>query len=634
MPVPLLGWIGASVAGAFVGGSASAAFQYVVGSVVNPFELLKAQEEMAARPANLPSWGEALGARLRGLISPETFFQAVKSVGAWGPSDEPWRLELWRGVQAAARTVPGVSDIIAMYLKGVITYEEYCKKMKRAGANVKDWSEAVRTANGVPTLYEAQALFYRGLISELQFKELVRRNGFADPRLVDLFEKFGRPLPPPTDTIRYAVREAFDEEAAKPSGLDLDAEFPEAFGDVCEALGLRDAVYKLNDGTQREIDIAKMEWRAHWQLPSAGQMYTFLHLFRPNRIGRYQRTLPPPLGDKLKAFTAADLDRGLKANDYAPTWRPLLAAASFLPMRRVDSARLFNARIWSKSDLTEAFLDGGLVVDDAKALADWSEQQRDYGPFLSAAKQSGTVALQGYAEGTLTKAQTAIVLKRGYLLNPEEAQKFNEKLPPAQAAEALADPRVNLRIMTVDQQLTNKAARIGVGTVQARVYGGMATLAEAERELSSIGLTKERVTHWTNIWRVKLSGPRRTFALRELQRLYREGAISAGELIRRAGVLGYGAADLEVLARSAAIFQAEKNAKMEEQERRRQKAAQREQEQQAEKERKAVAWKSSPNQLGEWFKTREISEAVYRRLLQLDNFKADEIDLLVQDNAP
>lgn len=97
-------------------------------------------------------------------------------------------------------------------------------------------------------------------------------------------------LPSVTDLVHMAVREVFDP--GQRAALDLDAEFPAAFAERADALGV-------------SPELAADYWADHWQLPSAEQMAQM----------RFRGELD-----------AGAFSRGLRALDYAPTWRAKLEA--------------------------------------------------------------------------------------------------------------------------------------------------------------------------------------------------------------------------------------------------------------------------------------------------------------------
>jgi hypothetical protein len=78
---------------------------------------------------------------------------------------------------------------------------------------------------------------------------------------VDLRERYFD-VPPPSDLILMAVREAFDDQVAGEFGL--DANFPAPFATYGRQIGI-------------DEQWAKRYWRSHWNLPSTEQGFEMFH---------------------------------------------------------------------------------------------------------------------------------------------------------------------------------------------------------------------------------------------------------------------------------------------------------------------------------------------------------------------
>ena len=143
-----------------------------------------------------------------------------------------------------------------------------------------------------------------------------------------------------SDVVRLAVKDAFTRDPSLLAVLDADRP-PEIISKLV-ALGYAE-------------DDAKALWRAHWDLPSPTQIYTML-----------QRQLITP-------ETVADY---LRAADYDPRWRDLLVAISYDPITRTDAKRAFKIKApgWDYNRLVKAYRDVGYSEDDAKLLADFTQQ--------------------------------------------------------------------------------------------------------------------------------------------------------------------------------------------------------------------------------------------------------------------
>ena len=137
-----------------------------------------------------------------------------------------------------------------------------------------------------------------------------------------------------SDYVRFAVRDAFDDNVAARDRTDED--YPAVLGPLLRALGYRD-------------EDAKAAWRAHWELPSPSQAYEMLW-----------RGL----------ITEAELQDYLRQADYAPRWRPMLQSISYNPITRTDAKRAFKLGLggFDEARLKQAYMDLGYKSTDADTL--------------------------------------------------------------------------------------------------------------------------------------------------------------------------------------------------------------------------------------------------------------------------
>ena len=165
----------------------------------------------------------------------------------------------------------------------------------RSGINAERFAALVAEARTGPTLEQAFQGVRRGLLDGGDLTRAMRQAGVR-PEWDEMMRALVEVLPSVQDSVRFAVREAYDEGAA--ATLDLDAEYPPAFETDAERLGL----------SPRS---ARLYWRAHWDLPSYEQATQML--FRGE-------------------ISQGQFEALLKALDYAPTWRDkLLAIARRIP---------------------------------------------------------------------------------------------------------------------------------------------------------------------------------------------------------------------------------------------------------------------------------------------------------------
>lgn len=192
--------------------------------------------------------------------------------------------EAWGTHQAKPLQATDVAEAAA---RGFIPVGQANDEATNTG--VVDWRMTIlrQLAGQSPPLESLMALRRRNVIGEGELDAGIEQLGYL-PEWRPHVKALRNVLPSVTDMVRFAVREVYNP--AQRSALDLDAEFPDAFAQDAATVGLS-AVR------------AGQYWAAHWELPSAEQMAAML--FR----GELNET----------AF-----EGGLKALDFAPTWRPKL----------------------------------------------------------------------------------------------------------------------------------------------------------------------------------------------------------------------------------------------------------------------------------------------------------------------
>jgi predicted DNA-binding transcriptional regulator len=102
----------------------------------------------------------------------------------------------------------------------------------------------------LPDVDDATRMFWRGKISEETFKDILRRRGF-DENYVDAYRELAMIIPPISDLIRFAVREAYPVESTEAQWRELEA-------------------WASKQGLSKYwVDRYVI---AHWQLPGLGEL--------------------------------------------------------------------------------------------------------------------------------------------------------------------------------------------------------------------------------------------------------------------------------------------------------------------------------------------------------------------------
>lgn len=157
----------------------------------------------------------------------------------------------------------------------------------KQGFNGTQFDRMVTAQRNAPELVLLMEMWRRKFIDKAAVTDALERHGL-EARWLEPLENLKTILAPPSDVIRWAVREAFNPPLA--SSLGYDQEFPDDFAVYAAQLGI-------------PLEDAQRHWIAHWELPSYEQAAEMLH----------RRIIGGDLFDDL-----------LKAKDYPPPWRARL----------------------------------------------------------------------------------------------------------------------------------------------------------------------------------------------------------------------------------------------------------------------------------------------------------------------
>jgi len=192
--------------------------------------------------------------------------------------------------------------------RGVLPEDEYRQAMKFQALDDSWASIMMANAYRTPGFPELQLMYWRGSIDADQVSRALARQAML-PEFLPPYEDILERVPGPGDLVRMAVREAFQPRPG-------DEEIRPTFIKYMGLQGyVEEAVYWF--------------WRAHWVLPSVGQVFDMYH-----------RGIKMPM-------SVTDY---LKWADYAPEWRAPLEKLSWSLPGRIDARWMFR---WGKIDVDE-----------------------------------------------------------------------------------------------------------------------------------------------------------------------------------------------------------------------------------------------------------------------------------------
>jgi hypothetical protein len=266
---------------------------------------------------------------------------------------------------------PDMATLVNLYLTGYINADQFDDAMKAQGIS-SFWSEKMTRMIGVkPGIPDLISLYRRGHLSGLEMTKWLKLAGVDGDAVALLFKAYEY-FPPPPDLIRFAVREVYTPSIREKYGMDEDR--PPLF--ISEA-------YKA--GLPQEQ--AKNYWAAHWELPSAGQMFEM-----------YQREI----------ISKDDLFEGLKSLDIMPFWREKLTQIAYNVITRVDARRMYGLQLLSEEELMTSFRHQGYSPDDAEKMTQFSVRYEN----TEADGLTRASLIDSYKRDILTEEELVTYLKK------------------------------------------------------------------------------------------------------------------------------------------------------------------------------------------------------------------------------
>jgi hypothetical protein len=371
-------------------------------------------------------------------------------------------------------------------------------------------------------------LWNRGLIDEQTLNQVMRNNGVIDPFEAQSFKQLAEEIPTISDVIHFMVRNVGDEDLAKAFGLDneFEAKFTKQLADWAHGNGLRD-------------DAIKMFWRAHWVVPSPGQLYQSMQRFRPEAVntpmqfrmpdGTVNPAWKPGMITSDMVTTPQDVDRALGENDVAPFWRNKLVALSFQPLTRRDASIAYREGVIKYAELAPVFRAVGYAEDKAAALAEMLHRQ---------------AVLQLKSHPDVKQLET------GYA-SPDQ---LRQKWLSAGFEQRLVNDVINDAINAVQSGVTAKCVK----AVEKRVLDYELSPDQGAAALVQKHIDPGLADTLSQAWTCELEARGRKVAVAELQKLVGQGIITLPDYTQRLMKLGYSNADAQLLASSAGITIEEK----------------------------------------------------------------------------
>lgn len=220
--------------------------------------------------------------------------------------------------------------------RGIRNYDVLAQLSRRNGINESQFKLLVDLQRQFLDVGEVIASARRGIMDEQAARGYLASIGYEgedQDRLLQL----SFIIPPVSDLITMAVKEAFNDEFARE--FTTDQEFPEEVG----LWGMRQGL---------SLQWSRRYWRAHWDLPSISQGAEMLH---------------------RAVITPTQFSSLAKALDIAPFWREKFEAISYIVPRLVDIRNWRREEVITYDEMKRLYMDRGYNSVNAERAARHTE---------------------------------------------------------------------------------------------------------------------------------------------------------------------------------------------------------------------------------------------------------------------
>jgi len=286
------------------------------------------QKEMLAlfKPVE-PDVREAIVGWHRGWVS----WEHLKTIAAkWGYGDVALSI-----LVKNAETLIGSAEILALLRRKKIESSEAISRLKLLGISSETSAKMLGLVETLPEPDVIRSMYLRGLWDDSVHDFKLAQLGYSK-ETIEAFKKLYMYIPPVSDLVRMAVREAFTPAVIEK--YQLHADFPAEFVKWAKQQGVSE-------------EWAKAYWAAHWELPSLLMGYEMLH---------------------RGVITLDDLKMLMRVQDIMPFWRDKLIKISYSPFTRVDVRRMFRDNVLNREQVKKAYKDLGYDDWHAEKLTQWT----------------------------------------------------------------------------------------------------------------------------------------------------------------------------------------------------------------------------------------------------------------------
>jgi len=282
-------------------------------------------------------------------------------------------------------------------------------------------------------LSDLMTLWLRGDVSDTEFGDRLARSGVDLAEIQDI-KKLGKQIPGPSDLVRFGLREVWRDDVAAAYGYDEG-----------QSSEMSEWMQKQGYGPEW----ARAFWRAHWEIPSAGQM---IEMFHRQQIDHGQ------------------LVQGLKVNDIAPGWIDPLLGITYNLMTRVDVKRALRYGEYSIEQVYDEYRQLGYDEQRARILTNIAIKES----IDEAAGLTRTAIVAAYKKRRMSRQEALESLEDIGILGDVGA--FYLDQADYDRSDELMDRRIDnvekryKSGLLTDNQALEELGALGVGGEEARVH--------------------------------------------------------------------------------------------------------------------------------------------------------------------
>lgn len=445
---------------------------------------------------------------------------------------------------SAPQYIPTQSELDLCYLRDEIDGDQWVC-LTRANGNVPDCATWVLDSKQTrPSAPEVVQLYLRGKVkTRADLTERLRELGVLDKLYEQNFIDLAQWVPTPPDVIRFMARDVFDDKAVRDGQYDkdFDAKF---FGPGGRANPGPAVAYMRAFGVGEEE--AKLFYRAHWEMPSATQLFTFLHRLRADRPEVQAWVDALANAPDKQAFldanprpdvvTADDVRKALEIDDKAPGWIDRLMATSYHPMTRTDALNAYHQNVMDEAELYHRLRDTG--SDDATA-----KRTVDIQRAIKARRNSNV-------SGVWTIRKVLNNYRLGHI-NGQTADALLLPLVPDNGQRGAMIQGTDL-----ERQAALNAARIKA--VRKKFVQGVYNAAQALADMALIGTAPQVAQTLVDTWDQEHRYPRREATAKMISEWLQQRIITPERAFERLANLGYGGDDATLIVHGGLIKASEK----------------------------------------------------------------------------